>query len=208
MAGLAAVTDERIQCSPPPPSLTLPPAMVARMATTIDSIRAAASASTSSRAGRRRNTSQMGYGRARHISTVDTNISPNIRRFCASSGIPGSPISKANSSGWIIADPSSEDPAQADLCRTERRRHGLLHALADMNFCLAKGRNTPGAAAPTVERLLAAGARRARGRMILLPSPPWGRGWLDEAFSSAETRRVRGSRPSSIFEWLNDSMAQ
>src|SRR5208283_4844076 len=33
----------------------------------------------------------------------------------------------------------------------------------------------------------------ARGELILLPSPPWGRGWLDEAFSSAEARRVRGS---------------
>jgi hypothetical protein len=28
---------------------------------------------------------------------------------------------------------------------------------------------------------------------MLLPSSPWG-GWLDEAFSSAEARRVRGSR--------------
>ena len=34
----------------------------------------------------------------------------------------------------------------------------------------------------------------ARGELILLPSPPWGRGWLNEASSSAEVRRVRGSR--------------
>jgi len=34
--------------------------------------------------------------------------------------------------------------------------------------------------------------------LILLPSPPWGRGWLDEAFSSAEARRVRGSKPNAL----------
>jgi hypothetical protein len=31
-----------------------------------------------------------------------------------------------------------------------------------------------------------------------LPSPPWGRGWLDEALSSAEARRVRGSKPNRL----------
>ena len=41
----------------------------------------------------------------------------------------------------------------------------------------------------------------ARGELILLPSPPWGRGWLDEASSSAEVRRVRGSRLLSILRW-------
>ncbi len=34
-------------------------------------------------------------------------------------------------------------------------------------------------------------------RLILLPSPLWGRGWLAEAFSSAEARRVRGFYPLS-----------
>ncbi len=37
----------------------------------------------------------------------------------------------------------------------------------------------------------------ARGELILLPSPLWGRGWLAEAFSSAEARRVRGFYPLS-----------
>ena len=41
----------------------------------------------------------------------------------------------------------------------------------------------------------------ARGRLILLPSPPWGRGWLDEASLSAEVRRVRGSHLLSILRW-------
>ena len=41
---------------------------------------------------------------------------------------------------------------------------------ADMNFCIAKGINTPGAVAPTIERLLAAGARNGRevGAYLLL----------------------------------------
>ena len=44
-------------------------------------------------------------------------------------------------------------------------------------------------------------ARWARGESNRLPSPPWGRGWLDEAFSSAEARRVRGSRLLSKLMW-------
>ena len=41
---------------------------------------------------------------------------------------------------------------------------------ADMNFCIAKGINTPGAVVPTIERLLAAGARNGRevGAYLLL----------------------------------------
>src|SRR5271169_4255672 len=37
----------------------------------------------------------------------------------------------------------------------------------------------------------------ARGGLTLLPSPPWGRGWLVEPSSSAEARRVRGFYPLS-----------
>src|ERR1017187_8429097 len=70
------------------------------------------------------------------------------------------------------------------------------------------GRNSPGAS--EVSRIIfdhgdphprASLHQGGEGREILLPSPPWGRGWLDEAFSSAEARRVRGSRLLSNLMW-------
>jgi len=73
MAGLAAVT-ERIKLMAFVAVLTLPPALVARMAVTIDSIAPGRFGSTSSQAGRRPNTTRWACGRAMNISATATTI--------------------------------------------------------------------------------------------------------------------------------------
>jgi hypothetical protein len=76
MAGLASVTS-KIRLYASTAVLTLPPALVARMAVTIDSISHAGSASTSCPAGPRANTSRWACGPAMSISGDATNIRPN-----------------------------------------------------------------------------------------------------------------------------------
>lgn len=69
MAGLAAVTS-RIQLYATAATLVMPPAIVARMAATIDSISNGRFGVTSSPAGRNRNTSKWACGRAMTISAA------------------------------------------------------------------------------------------------------------------------------------------
>jgi pyrimidine oxygenase len=76
MAGLAAVT-ERIKLYASTPILALPPAIVARMATTIDSIAPAASASTSSPAGHPASTPRWTCGPATNTSATATPAPPS-----------------------------------------------------------------------------------------------------------------------------------
>lgn len=71
MAGLAAVTS-RIQIYATAATLTLPPAIVARMASTIDSISGGALALTWSPVGKSRSTSRWGSGRGTITSPVAT----------------------------------------------------------------------------------------------------------------------------------------
>ena len=93
MAGIAAVT-ERIKLYASSAVLTLPPAIAARMAATIDSIAPGGSGSTSSPAGPRRSTARWVCGRETSITSVATNIVPNMCRSCASCGRPGGRITR------------------------------------------------------------------------------------------------------------------
>jgi pyrimidine oxygenase len=79
MAGLAAVTS-RIQLFATCAVLTMPPAIAARMAVTIDPICTGASVSISSRDGSAANMSKWGSGRAPSIINADTNIAPSTSR--------------------------------------------------------------------------------------------------------------------------------
>jgi pyrimidine oxygenase len=78
MSGLAAVTS-KIKIFATVATLTIPPAIVARMASTIDSIAPAASASTWSPAGRRPSTARWACGRARSTIPTATTTWPNTR---------------------------------------------------------------------------------------------------------------------------------
>lgn len=90
MAGLAAVTS-RIQIYATAATLTLPPAIVARMAATIDSISGGRFGVNLVTGWQKPEVS----GLAMTISPVVTTISPNMFRCCATCGARGKAILKA-----------------------------------------------------------------------------------------------------------------
>ena len=102
MAALAPRT-KRIGIYATAATLTLPPAIVARMAATIDDISGGRFGINLVTGWQKAEYSQMGLWPARHIFIIDTNIWPNIRKSCASCGPPGIVTSRANSSRWTIA---------------------------------------------------------------------------------------------------------
>jgi len=95
MAGLAAVTT-RIKLYASVAVLTIPPAIVARMASTIDSISGGRFGSTSSRGGRRPNTSRWDCGRVTPTFRAATITAPSTSRSCGSCGRPADRTSRAN----------------------------------------------------------------------------------------------------------------
>lgn len=97
MAGLAAVTS-RIQIYATAATLTLPPAIVARMASTIDSISGGRFGVNLVTGWQNRNMSRWASGPATIISPAATTISPNMSRCCATCGAPGAATLKATTS--------------------------------------------------------------------------------------------------------------
>ena len=167
MAALASLT-KRIGIYATAATLTLPPAIVARMAATIDDISGGRFGINLVTGWQKAEYSQMGLwpGEAHFHNRYE--YLPNIRKFCASYGPPGIVTSRANSSRWTIACwPAAEGAAQAICAGQSDAGMDFSTRYADMNFCIAKGINTPGAVAPTIERLLAAArATAARSEPI------------------------------------------
>jgi pyrimidine oxygenase len=97
MAGLAAVTS-RIQIYATAATLTLPPAIVARMASTIDSISGGRFGVNLVTGWQNRNTTRWGSGRATNISRAAMSTSPSTCRCCAICGAPVKAILKATTS--------------------------------------------------------------------------------------------------------------
>lgn len=97
MAGLAAVTS-KIQIYATAATLTLPPAIVARMASTIDSISGGRFGVNLVTGWQKPEYDQMGMWREMTISPAAMTISPNTSRCSVTCGAPGAAISKATTS--------------------------------------------------------------------------------------------------------------
>lgn len=102
MAGLAAVTS-KIQLFATAATLTLPPAIVARMASTIDSISGGRFGVNLVTGWQKPEYSQMGLWPGMNSSAPVISISASTPRCCATSGPPAAAISRASTSRWRTA---------------------------------------------------------------------------------------------------------
>ena len=171
MAGLAAVTT-RIQLYASVAVLTI--RRRSSRAWPRRSIRspAAASASTSCRAGPRTSMSRWACGRARSISATATTTAPNTSGSCASCGRKGSSDFKGEH--FQMTDCKLSPRPQADMkivCAGQSPR-GLEFGASycDFNFTLGKGINTPTAHAPLNQAMADAAAKTGRdvGNYVLM----------------------------------------
>tara|TARA_R110000764_G_scaffold138885_2_gene226616 strand:+ start:18594 stop:19778 length:1185 start_codon:yes stop_codon:yes gene_type:complete len=154
MAGLAAVT-ERIQLFATAATLTIPPAIVARMASTIDSISNGRFGVNLVTGWQKPEYSQMGLwpgdeffaNRYDYLSEYAT-----VLRDLWSTG-----TSDFKGEHFQMEDCRVSPKPQADMkiiCAGQSEAGMAFTAkFADYNFCFGKGVNTPKAFAPTVERL-------------------------------------------------------
>jgi pyrimidine oxygenase len=154
MAGLAAVTD-RIQLFATAATLTIPPAIVARMASTIDSISHGRFGINLVTGWQKPEYSQMGLwpgdeffaSRYDYLSEYAT-----VLRDLWSNG-----TSDFKGDHFQMEDCRVSPIPQADMkiiCAGQSEAGMAFTAkYADYNFCFGKGVNTPKAFAPTVERL-------------------------------------------------------
>ena len=163
MAGLAAVT-ERIQLFATAATLTLPPAIVARMASTIDSISNGRFGVNLVTGWQKPEYSQMGlwpgdeffanrYDYLGEYATVLRDLWTTGR-------------SDFKGEHFQMDDCRVSPKPQADMkviCAGQSEAGMAFTAkYADYNFCFGKGVNTPTAFAPTVERLVKATAESGR----------------------------------------------
>ena len=102
MAGLAAVTT-KIKLFATAASLVMPPAIVARMASTIDSISGGRFGLNLVTGWQRPEYSQMGMWPGDQFFGTRYQYLPNTSRCCAICGAPGSPTSRARTSRWTTA---------------------------------------------------------------------------------------------------------
>ncbi|WP_028614708.1 pyrimidine utilization protein A [Halopseudomonas pelagia] len=163
MAGLAAVT-ERIQLFATVATLTIPPAIVARMASTIDSISHGRFGVNLVTGWQKPEYSQMGLwpgdeffaNRYEYLSEYAT-----VLRDLWSTG-----TSDFKGEHFKMEDCRVSPKPQADMkiiCAGQSEAGMAFTAkYADYNFCFGKGVNTPKAFAPTVERLEKATAESGR----------------------------------------------
>ncbi|MEH6566014.1 MAG: pyrimidine utilization protein A [Halopseudomonas sp.] len=163
MAGLAAVT-ERIQLFATAATLTIPPAIVARMASTIDSISHGRFGVNLVTGWQKPEYSQMGLwpgdeffaNRYDYLSEYAT-----VLRDLWSTG-----TSDFKGEHFQMEDCRVSPKPQADMkiiCAGQSEAGMAFTAkFADYNFCFGKGVNTPKAFAPTVERLEKATADSGR----------------------------------------------
>ena len=171
MAGLAAVT-ERIGLFATVATLTMPPAIVARMASTIDSISGGRFGVNMVTGWQHREYSQMGLwpGEEHFRSRYDYLAEyTQILRDLWDTG-------RSDFKGRFFRmddcrlSPRPETPVKLICAGQSDAGLAFSAQYADINFCLGKGQNTPRAVAPVVERLLAATARTGRdvGAYVLL----------------------------------------
>jgi len=163
MAGLAAVTD-RIQLFATAATLTIPPAIVARMASTIDSISHGRFGVNLVTGWQKPEYSQMGLwpgdeffaNRYDYLSEYAT-----VLRDLWNTG-----TSDFKGEHFQMEDCRVSPKPQADMkiiCAGQSEAGMAFTAkFADYNFCFGKGVNTPKAFAPTVERLEKATADSGR----------------------------------------------
>ena len=97
MAGLAAVTT-RVKLYASVAVLTIPPAIVARMASTIDSISDGRFGINIVSGWPRPNPNRWDCGRATPTFRADTTTVPNMSRFCGSCGRLAAPTSRGTTS--------------------------------------------------------------------------------------------------------------
>ncbi len=163
MAGLASVTS-RIRLYATAATLTLPPAIVARMASTIDSIAPGRFGINLITGWAKTEYDQMGlwpgddhYDRRYDMLTEYTKI---IRELWSTGRSDFKGEFYTMKDCRLSPPPSGHVPL---VCAGQSPR-GMEFAaeFVDYNFCVASGLNTPAAYAPTNERLLAAAARSGR----------------------------------------------
>ncbi len=177
MAGLAAVTERIRLYASVAASLTIPPAIVARMAATIDSIAPGRFGVNLVSGWAKAEYEQMGLwpGEAHFARRYDYSTQATCGCMPRSStGDRAVRLSRAISFKWTTARLS---PRHADAGQDRLRRPELVARYAvrvaeygDYNFVIGSGVNTPTAHAPTNERMLAAAARTGRdvGTYVLL----------------------------------------
>ena len=163
MAGLAAVTS-RIRLYATSAMLTLPPAIVARMASTIDSIAPGRFGVNLITGWAKAEYDQMGlwpgdahYDRRYDALTEYTTVLCELWTT-GRSDFKGEFYTMSDCR--LSPRPSGHVP----LVCAGQSPHGMefAAAFADYNFCVASGLNTPAAYAPTNERLRAAAAKTGR----------------------------------------------
>ena len=171
MAGLAAVT-ERIGLFATVATLALPPAIVARMASTIDLIASGRFGINMITGWQHREYSQMGLwpGEAHFQRRYDylAEYTQVLRDLWDT----GRSDFKGRFFEMKDCRLSPRPQGRVKLICAGQSDAGLAFSAryADVNFCLGKGRNTPGAVAPSVARLMEAAARAGRhvGAYVLL----------------------------------------
>jgi pyrimidine oxygenase len=171
MAGLAAIT-KRIGIYATAASLTLPPAIVARMATTIDSISGGRFGVNLVTGWQKAEYGQMGlwpgeeHFRNRYAYLAEyTQIMRELwdTGHCDFKG-------RFFQMDHCVLSPRPQSPVKVICAGQSDAGMEFSARYADINFCIAKGINTPHAVGPTIDRLHAATARIGRkvGAYLLL----------------------------------------
>jgi pyrimidine oxygenase len=171
MAGLAAVT-ERIGLYATAPVLALPPAMVARMATTIDSISGGRFGLNLITGWQRPEYSQMGvwpgdeyFGKRYQVLTEYTQI---LRELWTTGR------SDFKGEFYTMDDcrmlPRPQTPIKLICAGSSQEGLDFSSRYVDYNFCLGAGVNTPTAFAPSARKLREENAKTGRncGTFVLL----------------------------------------
>jgi pyrimidine oxygenase len=171
MAALAAIT-KRIGIYATAATLTLPPAIVARMAATIDSISGGRFGINLVTGWQKAEYSQMGLwpGEAHFKNRYEyLGEYTQIMRELWETGRSDFKGRFFQMDHCVL---SPRPQSQVKLICAGQSEAGMEFSAryADMNFCIAKGTNTPRAVGPTIERLHAATARYGRkvGAYLLL----------------------------------------
>ena len=141
MAGLAAVTS-RIKLFATLPTLAMPPAIAARMASTIDSISNGRFGLNLITGWQRPEYSQMGLWPGDEYFAPPLRLSPpNTSRCCATCGRPASRDLKGEffTDGRLPPEPAAAGRHEDHLRRPERRRHGLHRQVRRLQLLLRQG---------------------------------------------------------------------
>ncbi len=163
MAGLAAVTS-KIQLFATAATLTLPPAIVARMASTIDSISGGRFGVNLVTGWQRPEYSQMGMWPGDEFFSTRYEYLGEYAQVLRDLWSTGH--SDLKGKYFTMEDCRVSPKPQADMkiiCAGSSDAGMAFSAqYADYNFCFGKGVNTPAAFAPATQRLLAATAKTGR----------------------------------------------